>query len=270
MVTGNYWKDTNNFSVHSTHLKMFIVQIQRQHSSSINLSTMADSSQPDVTSDDHQEIAEANTEEEIDKDDASLIQKAEEEASEERLLNAERLLKRVKNQDLLTPKHHEIIRWANRTEASMRVLLESPDSEDSSWTRQSESHGDRDFFVYYQVEKESNKLFCRIESAVESSLLVPVISVFNESDLYKSWMPSWKRPFKLGYRETKMLKESGRGNQVIQVIVDTPIFSSTRETIFHAVAVDVIEESGAIAIQVNTETPEDDPIVSQLFADQDA
>jgi predicted transcriptional regulator len=243
----------------------FIVQIQRQHASSINLSTMTDSSQPDVTS----EITGANTEEEIDEDDDMLIQKAEEEASEERLLNAERLLKRVKNQDLLTPKHHEIIRWANRTEASMKELLQPPDREDSSWTRQSESHGDRDFFVYYRIEKESNKLTCRIESAVESSLLVPVISVFNESDLYKTWMPSWKRPIKLGYRETKMLKESGRGNQVIQVIVDMPKWFSTRETIFHAVAVDVIEESGAIAIQVNTETPEDDPIVSELFADQD-
>lgn len=222
---------------------------------------MAESAKPLDSSDDHPQMTE-NT---LVEDDAALIQQAEEEVKEERLLNAARLLNRVKNQDLLTPKHHETIRWAARTEASMKILLQSPDSESSSWTRQSESHGDRDFFVYYQLEKESNKLFCRIESAIESSLLIPVIAVFNESDLYKTWMPSWERPFKLGYKETKMLKESGRGNQVIQVTVNMPKLFSTRETIFHAVAVDVIEESGAIAIQVNTETPDDDPVVRQLI-----
>ena len=80
----------------------------------------------------------------------------------------------------------------------MKALLDSPVEEGSGWTKQSESHGDRDFFVYYQVGKDTNKLFCRIESSIESSLLVPLLSVFNESSLYQEWMPSWKKPFKLG------------------------------------------------------------------------
>eukprot|EP00980_Cylindrotheca_fusiformis_P004242 scaffold918_cov126-Cylindrotheca_fusiformis.AAC.21 len=223
---------------------------------------MEDSPKPVDSGEDQKEVATVEEEIEEEEDDATLIRKAEEAAGEELLLKAARLLKRVKNQ-VLTPEHNEIIRWADRTEESMKVLLESPDAQNSSWTRQSESHGDRDFFVYYQVEKSSNQLFCRIESAVEESLLIPVVSVFNESDLYKTWMPSWERPFKLGYKETKMLKESGRGNQIIQVTVNTPRLISPRETVFHAVAVDAIEESGAIAIQVNTETPEDDPVIPE-------
>ena len=37
----------------------------------------------------------------------------------------------------------------------------------------------------------------------------------------------------------------------------------TRETIQHAVAVDVIDEEGAIAVQVLTETPDDDPVIPE-------
>lgn len=195
-------------------------------------------------------------------DDVTLIKLAEAEASEERLLNAANFLQKVKDKDLLTRKHRNILKWAATVRASMKSLLESPDDEGSSWTKQSETHGNRDFFVYYQIENGTNKLFCRIESAIESSLLVPLISVMNESSLYKTWMPSWQKPFKLGVQESNMLKEYGRGNQIIQVKVAMPLFLSTREATFHAVAVDVIEEEGAIAIQVNSETPQDDPVVS--------
>jgi hypothetical protein len=106
-------------------------------------------------------------------------------------------------------------------------------------------------------------LICRIDCAIESSLLVPILSVFNESDLYATWMPSWKTPFKLGIDQTKKLKESGRGNQIIQVTVNMAWPFKTRETVQHAVAVDVIDEEGAIAIQVLTETPEDDPVIPE-------
>ena len=43
--------------------------------------------------------------------------------------------------------------------------------------------------------------------------------------------------------------------------VDMPFGFSTRETVFHTVAVDAIDEEGAIAIEVVSVSPQDDPIV---------
>jgi hypothetical protein len=198
-------------------------------------------------------------------DDAVLIQKAETEALETRLITAARLLEQVNDRDLLKPKHHEIIRWAHDIKASMMILFESPEKKDSNWIKQTESHGDHNFFVYYQLDASTNNLYCRIESAIKKSLLHPIISVFNESNLYKTWMPSWDRPFKLGFKESKLLRESGIGNQIIQVITETPFGIPNREVVFHAVAVDVMEEKGAIVIQANSATHEDDPIVSGIL-----
>jgi hypothetical protein len=199
-----------------------------------------------------------------DLDDASLIKQAEEQASMERLLVAARLLKQVKEKTLLEPKHLKMIKWADITEASMKDLLTPPDQDGSAWKKQSESHGRRDFTVYYIVT-ENSQLHSRIDSVIESSLLVPILSAFNESDLYETWMPSFKKPIKLGIQQTKKLKESGRGNQIIQVTVKMAWPFSTRETIQHAVAVDVIDEQGAIAIQVLTEDPEEDECIPEAL-----
>ena len=191
-------------------------------------------------------------------DDATLIEQAEAMQKVERLLVAAKLLQQVKDKSLLTDQHKYWIKWANMTEKGMRDLLQSPDAEGSKWIKQSESHGHRDFLVYYQVN-EKNQLSCRIESAIEESMVEPIIAVFNESDLYETWMPSWKKPIKMGVQKTKMLKELGRGNQIIQVRVDMAWPLKARESVQHAVATDVIEEENAIAVQVLTEDHEDDP-----------
>ena len=195
-------------------------------------------------------------------DDAKLISEAEKAFSVERLLVAAKLLEKVQDKSLLRDEHRSILKWAEITETSMRTLLQSPEEDGSPWIKQCEKHGHRDFFVYYQVD-EQHHLTSRIDCAIESSLLLPILSVFNESDLYGTWMPSWKRPFKLGIQESCKLKETGRGNQIIKVSVAMPFPVKTRETVQHAVAVDVIEEEGAIAIQVLSETTEDDPIIPE-------
>ena len=47
-------------------------------------------------------------------EDLSLIEEAEEYASNERLLDASKLLKRVENESLLKEKHKKMIRWAEK------------------------------------------------------------------------------------------------------------------------------------------------------------
>lgn len=195
-------------------------------------------------------------------DDATLLQRAEELFDVERLLCAATLLNQVKDVSLFTERHLMILRWADAVRGGMADLKQNPDEDGSPWKKQSETHGHRDFFVFYRIT-EDNQLISRIDCAIESSLLVPILSVFNESDLYSTWMPTWKKPIKLGISQTKKLKETGRGNQIIQVTVSLAWPFDDRELVMHVVAVDAIDEDGCIAIHAKSETPEDDPVIPE-------
>jgi hypothetical protein len=92
--------------------------------------------------------------------------------------------------------------------------------------------------------------------------------VFNESDLYSSWMPSFKRPIKVGVSKSQKLKEDGRGNQIIQVITSLAWPLYDRDLIMQVMAVDAIEDNcnndsdgGCIAIQALSQTTNDDPVI---------
>jgi hypothetical protein len=96
---------------------------------------------------------------------------------------------------------------------SVNELLSSPQTD---WIKQSESHGKNGAFtIYYKIE-EGSRLTCRIESPIPSSHLVPLLSVLNESGLYQEWIPTFRRPFKLGVTSSKQLAVFSRGHQVIQ------------------------------------------------------
>lgn len=124
-----------------------------------------------------------------------------------------------------------------------------PAEEDTEWKKQAESHGNRDTIIYYKVEGHS-KLICRIETPIEASLLVPLMAVFNESELYETWMPQFKFPFKMGVRKSDKLKEQpGRGAQVIKVTIDMPFPVADREVVFDTFAVDAIDELSLISMK---------------------
>jgi hypothetical protein len=229
------------------------------------------------------------------KDDEALIRKSEELYKEERLLVAADLLRQVKDVSLLSEHHVMMIRWADAVQNSMADLLDDPfdsatdvdgggaevvDDKDGAagdkkkerssqqkekipWKKQSETHGHRDYVVFYHLT-DHNLLTSRIECPIESSLLIPILSVFNESQLYNEWMPSWKAPIKLGIDYTNKLKETGRGNQIIQVGIALAWPFSNRELCMHVVAVDVIDEEGCIAIHAKSETSVDDPVIPSV------
>jgi hypothetical protein len=200
------------------------------------------------------------------KDDASLIKEADELFGLERLLNATELLEKVKDKSLLQDRHHMMLRWAVAVRKGINDLLQDPEQKvqdaENPWKRQSETHGHRDFFVYYQITQQ-NQLISRIDCAIESSLLIPILAVFNESDLYSTWMPSWKKPVQLGISQTRKLKESGRGNQIIQVTTSLAWPFYDRELVMHVMAVDVIDEQHCIAIHAMSETHQDDPVIPE-------
>ena len=199
-----------------------------------------------------------------DADDAALLRRAEAFHGEERLLKAAEVLKQVKDQDNKFTDHHRmILRWAELVESGMENLLQDPEQDGSPWIKQREQHGHRDFLVFYQLSN-NNQLIARIDCAFESSLLVPLLSVFHESDLYSSWMPSWKRPIKLGVSKSEKLKEEGRGKQIIHVTTSLMWPFCDRDVVMRVMAVDAIEDDhGCIAIQALSQTSDDDPVIPE-------
>ena len=126
--------------------------------------------------------------------------------------------------------------------------MSSPQEE---WSKQGESHGQYDFTMYYKIE-DGARLTCRIESPIPQSLLVPLLSVLNESSLYHQWIPSWQTPFRLGVQESNQLLHDSRGHQVIQVMTAVPWPAKPREALFSVQAVDEIEENGFIIAQMTS------------------
>lgn len=169
--------------------------------------------------------------------DPELVEEALRLCRDDQLLPGARLIRQVEDQTLVTDELKHFLELAEISEKLREDLLQ-PTSE--GWTKQGESHGNRDFITYYKVE-DGGKLKCRIESVVESSLYVPFLAVMNETDLYDTWVPRWRFPFKLGISRSTKLRQRGRVDQVVQLTVDLPWPMNNREIVFWGFA----EEDGA-------------------------
>ena len=103
--------------------------------------------------------------------DVELIQQAEELYGKERLLQAAEVLELVSNRENHFTDHHwMILKWADVVKKGMQDLLQDPEQDGSPWIKQRETHGHRDFLVFYQLTDE-NKLIARIDCAFETSLV---------------------------------------------------------------------------------------------------
>jgi hypothetical protein len=176
------------------------------------------------------------------KDDTALIQEGEDHVIQQRYILAARCFEQVSAPNNLTEQNRRIIEIGKRASASVKQML-LPNPEDQGWKKQGEVHGNRDTMIYYRVKHPENIIVCRMETPVESSLLCPLLSVLNESELYHTWMPHWNFP-KLGLSESKLLKDVGRGHQIISLRIDTPFPFANRECILQGIATDSIDGEG--------------------------
>jgi hypothetical protein len=174
-------------------------------------------------------------------EDLELIKQAEEAAAVEQYLVAGRLLRRVSNEAVLKSKHKLYLVMAEQSEQIMRDLM-SQYPEESGWTKQCESHGRRDTLIYYKVD-EKFRLTCRIETPIEVSMLVPLLAVMNETDLFHA------------AGESVMVKELGRGTQIVHVIFDTPFPFENREMYQYGFAVDEIDNNESIIVKIYSLDP---------------
>jgi hypothetical protein len=201
------------------------------------------------------------TDDDDDDDDDELIRRAQDFLQEEQLLAAARLLRRVSDPSKLTPAHRGALHNAKACQAAVDDLLGQVDhTSGQDWKKQGESHGSYSTTIYYKVDPSAGaRLTTRIETPIPFSLLVPLLSVLNESDLYGSWIPSWKRP-KLRLRKCKQLINDSRGHQIIQIQGEVQFFTP-REILMDVIAVDDIDEQGFIIAKMRTletDTPTED------------
>lgn len=64
-------------------------------------------------------------------------------------------------------------------------------------------------------------LECKCVSVIPASLLQSLLAVMNETELYKSWVPSFTIP-KFGMHSLIKTKESGRVGQELNIVMDVP------------------------------------------------
>jgi hypothetical protein len=188
--------------------------------------------------------------------DSDLMEQAAVLYQEERILEAARLLRQVQEDASLTQFHQRLLHNAEICEKAVTDLLSEPSStststSDDGWKKQGESHGHYDTSIYYKVESGA-RLTCRMETPIPSSLLVPLLSVLNESSLYTEWMPRWNYPFKMGVRQSDQLLQETRGHQIIQIECDVPWPLTPREVLMDVIAVDDIDQQGFIIAKMRT------------------
>ena len=151
-------------------------------------------------------------------------------------------------------------------ENSLKSNLSNKNESESSiesWVKQSIiSLNNRHSHLYYKLNKNTGLFTLKVETPIEKSLLIPLIAVLNESELYASWMPQWKVP-RLRIRRSEKLQQTGRASQVIIVTFDVPWPLAAREAVISAVAVDDIDgEYGDIIVRLQSlETGDEDGLV---------
>lgn len=207
-----------------------------------------------------------------------LLIRAQELYKDDRLLAAHRILAPISqsNPGLLTSHHHRILREAGLcSDLVTKVPPHYPPTDGggsgsgsgSGWHEHHEMHNNRRFIVRHKFEAgpsggAGTTLNARIDCAIEPTLLLPLLSVLNETDLYRTWLPDWDVPIRLRVRRSVKLRQTGRCSQVLLLTMDLPWPLAPREAVLRAVACDDIDDTGTIVIRLDSlDTGDEDGLV---------
>ncbi|KAL7530336.1 hypothetical protein ACHAWF_003336 [Thalassiosira exigua] len=175
---------------------------------------------------------------------SNLLDEAESLGKDDKLLLAAHLLRGV-DEKHLRPIHRELIKEAAILESLLQdngaPSVESSDC-DGGWVRQGRRTGRHNFSVDYKLNDSNGRqdLSCRIETIIPSDLIVPFLSVLNESELYSTWLPNYDIP-RLKVAKSEKWRQTGRCSQVVNVEVEIPWPLAARQVILKAVACDNID-----------------------------
>ena len=186
----------------------------------------------------------------------TLLEKAEQHAAKEQVLQAARCLRQAQashanielNGDL-----KRILHIAGCVNSTTSELATTPDEE--MWAKISSVHkGKRPIIVHYQMDDKRRTTF-RIEILIEKALLVPLLAVLIETELYNTWVPRWKFPA-VGIQFVTKLAQTGRTKQILHVGIEAPWPFHKREIILSSTGMEDIDETGLIAIHLDTIQPD--------------
>jgi len=204
-------------------------------------------------------------------------------ASDERLLDALRALRATPS-----PRGDDVVnageaaeRWMARLKSplegwtrqrsmtkSVSGAMLSAFSRGASSTSTSTARRAPETRIYYKCDDERT-LSVRVETVIERDLLVPLLSVLNESELYSEWLPRWTTPTRLGVRSSEKVAQVGRCSQLVVITCDAPWPLETRQVVLDARAFDDMETSGDIGVLLRTRDCEDDDRVPPKPTDED-
>ena len=162
---------------------------------------------------------------------------------EDKMIAAAELLDGI-DPNYFEPVHHIIVKEARVLRGVLRDCSSNPNHE--GWTKRVEKHGKYHFSLETKLKRYNYSDGCtdtydvltfRVVTPIESSMLVPVLSVLNESELYCSWAPRFKVP-KLGVSKSEKLLQLERCSQIALLEVDHPWPIGTREMIIKSIACD--------------------------------
>lgn len=175
------------------------------------------------------------------------LKKGEDLYKDDKLLQAGRILSNL-NESFLEEQHKKILEKARVGEDMMSDLKSSLNN--NEWIKQGRIENPATL-IYYKLEKSDEKiqLLTRIETPIHSSLLVPLLSVLNETELYQSWLPNWSTP-RMKIRKCTKVAQVGRVSQIILLTFDLPWPITARELVLSAMAFDDIDENGEIGIHL--------------------
>ena len=166
-----------------------------------------------------------------------------------KIFTAANLLKNIDPKHFETV-HHDIIKEAKLFQCLLDDCAALPDatinsnddaaSSDGEWIKQGETHSNHNFSIYYKINPTTNHIKCRLETPIHPSLLLSILAVLNETELYKTWIPQYKIP-RLQVVKSDKLCQLGRVSQIILVETEVPWPITKRELILKAVACDDID-----------------------------
>jgi hypothetical protein len=188
---------------------------------------------------------------------ARLLRKAEEHGAVDQILASARCLRQIQNCSenciQLEQRHLSILEVAVRVEATISDISAIPDN--NTWTKLNDVHHGKRMIVYYKLGEE-RRIQSRIEFTIDWSLLVPLLAVLIETELYNTWVPRWEFPA-VGAKFVRKLTQTGRTNQVLHIGLEVPWPFRGRELVLASVGVEDVEENGLIAIDVKTLSAEE-------------
>ncbi len=198
-----------------------------------------------------------------------VLSKAEKLYEDDKLLEAGRILKTL-DVSILNDHHKIILDKAikgqelvddltstldSTSHKSNDDIVSNPTSDDNSnpWIVHGVSKGEFPTLTAHRLEKgpHGTELKARCETPIDKSLLSPIISVLNETELYESWLPSWSVP-KFKIQKCIKLSQRGRCSQVIIVTFEVPWPMANREVVLLADGIDDIDTNGDIAIRLHS------------------